>query len=55
MITGDQSVLDWFVKTVRKHFSIGHEDVNDIMFTAQRVAWVFDERTKKKKKYIVVT
>ena len=54
MITGAKIVLDWFAKTVRKHFSIGHEDVNDIMFTAQRVAWVFDEKTKKKK-YIVVT
>ena len=48
MIIGDKSFLDWFVKTVRKHFSIGHEDVNDIMFTGQRVAWVFDDKTKKK-------
>ena len=55
MITGDKSFLDWFVKTVRKHFSVGHEDVNDIMFTGQRVAWVFDDKTKKKKKYIGVT
>ena len=39
---------------MRKHFSIGHEDVNDIMFTGQRVAWVFDDKTKKKK-YIGVT
>ena len=54
MITGDKSFLDWFVKTGRKHFSIGHEDVNDIMFTGQRVAWVFDEKTKRKK-YIGVT
>ena len=49
MITGDKSFLEWFVKTVQKHFSIGHEDVNDIMFTGQRVAWVFDEKTNKKK------
>ena len=55
MITGDRSFLDWFVKTVRKHFSVGHEDINDIMFTGQRVAWVFDDKTKKKKKYIGVT
>ena len=54
MITGDKSFLDWLVKTVCKHFSIGHEDVNDIMFKGQRVAWVFDEKTKKKK-YIGVT
>ena len=38
MITGDKSFLDQFVTTVRKHFSFGHEDVNDIMFTGQRVA-----------------
>ena len=54
MITGDKSFLDWFVKAVRKDFSIGHEDVNGIMFTGQRVAWVFDDKTKKKK-YIGVT
>ena len=55
MITDHKSFLDWFVKTVRKHFSIGHEDVNDIMLAGQRVAWVFDDKTKKKKKYIGVT
>ena len=49
MITGDKSFQDWFVKTVRKHFSVGHENVNDIMLTGQRVAWVFDDKTKKKK------
>ena len=54
MITVDKSFLEWFIKTVRKHFSIGHEDVNDIMFAGQRVAWVFDDKTKKKK-YIRVT
>ena len=54
MIPGDKSFLDWFVKTVRKHFSFGHEDVNDTMFTVQSFAWVFDDKTKKKK-YISVT
>ena len=49
-----KSLLDWFVKAVRRHFSIGNEDVNDSMSTGQRVAWVFDEKTKRKK-YIGVT
>ena len=48
------SFFDWFAKAVCKHFSIGHEDVNDVMFTGQRVAWVFVEKTKKKR-YVGVT
>ena len=31
---------------------IGHEDVNDLMFTGQRVRWVFDEN--KNRKYISI-
>ena len=49
MISGDKSFLDWFVKAVCKHFSIGHRHVHGIMFTGRRVAWAFDEKTKKKK------
>ena len=49
MSSGDKSFLDWFVKAVRKHFSIGHRHVHGIMFTGRRVAWAFDEKTKKKK------
>ena len=29
-------------------FKIGHENVNDLMFTGQRVKWIIDEKTKKK-------
>ncbi|CAE7270182.1 unnamed protein product, partial [Symbiodinium pilosum] len=34
------------------HALTTRKDVNDIMFTGQRVAWVVDDKTKKKKKYI---
>ena len=37
-----------FKKVVKSQFKIGHEDVNDLMLTRQRVKWVIDEKTKKK-------
>ena len=40
------------LEKIKKHFTVGHEDVNDLMFTGQRVRWVFDEH--KKKKYISI-
>ena len=39
-------------RKIKKHFTVGHEDVNDLMFTGQRVRWVFDEQ--KRKKYISI-
>ena len=40
--------LEKFKKVVKSQFKIGHEDVNDLMFTGQRVKWVLDEKTEKK-------
>ena len=40
--------LQRFKKVVKSQFKIGHEDVNDLMFTGQRVKWIIDEKTKKK-------
>ena len=47
-ITGTPEFLEKFKKKVRANFKIGHEDVNDLMFTGQRVRWQLDEKTKKK-------
>ena len=52
-ITGTPEFLDKFKKKVRANFKIGHEDVNDLMFTGQRVKWQFDEKTKKKLHIVV--
>ena len=45
-ITGTPDFLEKFKKVVKSQFKIGHEDVNDLMFTGQRVKWVIDEKTK---------
>ena len=47
-ITGTPEFLDKFKKVVKSQFKIGHEDVNDLMFTGQPVKWIVDEKTKKK-------
>ena len=47
-ITGTPEFLEKFKKVVKSQFKIGHEDMNDLMFTGQRVNWVIDEKTKKK-------
>ena len=52
IISGTPQFLKWFLEKIKKHFTVGHEDVNDLMFTGQRVRWVFDEH--KKKKYISI-
>ena len=52
IISGTPQFLKWFLEKIQKHFAVGHEDVNDLMFTGQRVRWVFDEH--KKKKYISI-
>ena len=49
---GTPQFLKWFLEKIKKHFTVGHEDVNDLMFTGQRVRWVFDEH--KRKKYISI-
>ena len=46
-ITGTPEFLEKFKKVVKSQFKIGHEDVNDLMFTGQRVKWIIDEKTKK--------
>ena len=51
-ISGTPQFLKWFLEKIKKHFTVGHEDVNDLMFTGQRVRWVFDEQ--KRKKYISI-
>ena len=40
--------LSWFLKKIKEHFTVGHEDKNDLTFTGQRVRWVFDAQGKKK-------
>ena len=47
-ITGTPEFLEKFKKVVKSQFKIGHEDVNDLMFTGQRVKWIIDEKTEKK-------
>ena len=47
-ITGTPDFLEKFKKVVKSQFKIGHEDVNDLMFTGQRVKWVIGEKNKKK-------
>ena len=47
-IAGTPEFLEKFKKVVKSQFKIGHEDVNDLMFTGQRVKWIIDEKTKKK-------
>ena len=47
-ITGTPDFLEKFKKVVKSQVKIGHEDVNDLMFTGQRVTWVIDEKTRKK-------
>ena len=47
-ITGTPEFLERFKKVVKSQFKIGHEDVNDLMFTGQRVKRIMDEKTKKK-------
>ena len=44
-ITGTPEFLETFKKVVESQFKIGHEDVNDLMFTGQRVKWIIDEKT----------
>ena len=53
IISGTPQFLKWFLEKIKKRFTVGHEDVNDLMFAGQRVRWVFDEH-KKKKKYISI-
>ena len=52
IISGTPQFLRWFLEKIKKHFTVGHEDINDLMFTGQRVRWVLDEH--KKKKYISI-
>ena len=48
IISGTPQFLKWFLEKIKKHFTVGHEDVNDLMFTGQRVRWVFDEQKRKR-------
>ena len=48
IISGTPEFLTWFLKKIREHFTVGHEDKNDLTFTGQRVRWVFDAQGKKK-------
>ncbi|CAE7449626.1 RE1 [Symbiodinium natans] len=48
IIAGTPSFLKWFLARVKEHFTIGHEDKNDLMFTGQRVRWVVDDKGSKK-------
>ena len=46
--TGTPDSSEKFKKVVKSQCKIGHEYVNDLMFTGQRAKWVIDEKTKKK-------
>ncbi len=48
LTTGTPEFLEKFKKKVRANFKIGREDLNDLMFTGQRVKWQLYEKTKKK-------
>ena len=48
IISGAPEFLTWFLKKIREHFTVGHEDKNDLTFTGQRVRWVLDAQGQKK-------
>ena len=48
IISGTEKFLTWFLKKIREHFTVGHEDKNDLTFTGQRVCWVNDAQGNKK-------
>ena len=48
IISRTPEFLTWFLKKIREHFTVGHEDKNDLTFTGQRVRWVCDAQGKKK-------
>ena len=52
-VTGTPDFLEKFKSKVKASFKIGHEDVNGLMFTGQRVKWQLDEKTKKKSHIVV--
>ena len=52
-VTGTPEFLEKFKNKVKASFKIGHEDVNDLMFTGQRVKWQLNEKTKKKSHIVV--
>eukprot|EP00439_Symbiodinium_sp_Y106_P057758 s4162_g8.t1 len=39
IISGTPEFLTWFLKKIKEHFTVGHEDKNDLTFTGQRVRW----------------
>ena len=41
IISGTPQFLKWFLEKIKKHFTVGHEGVNDLMFTGQRVQMGF--------------
>ena len=43
IIGGTPKFLSWFLEKIKKSFTVGHEDKNDLTFTGQRVRWVFEE------------
>ena len=52
-VTGTPDFLEKFKNKVKPSFKIGHEDVNDLMFTGQPVKGQLDEKTKKKSHILV--
>ena len=48
IISGTEKFLTWFLKKIREHFTVGHEDKNDLTFTGQRGCWVNDAQGNKK-------
>ena len=39
---------EFLIKKIKEHFTVGHEDKNDLAFTGQRVRWVLDAQGNKK-------
>ena len=52
IISGIPQFLKCFLEKIKKHFIIGYEDINDLIFIGQRVRWIFDK--DKRKKYISI-
>ena len=48
IVSGTSEFLTWFLKKIREHFTVGHEDKIDLTFTGQRVRWVLDAQGQKK-------
>ena len=46
-ISGTPEFLTWFLKQIKEHFTVGHEDKNDLTFTGERVRWFLMHKVRR--------